>query len=439
MSIRESCVVLLQAAVCTLLVHSFATAADEAGYRYLFIDDRHVASSRGVELVMNAPYQDHEPVLVAERPWESSIGSYNTIIKEGERFRLWYHASQRTVPPGTPPAETYAAAKESARKYPTLQYICYAESSDGVNWHKPKLGLYEFGGNNDNNIVLDPQGGIRRYHGCCVFVDPHARPEERYKMWAPLQALTSPDDSEPAPKDGLRQWYSADGIHWTMYGEDEPNPGGNYDSLNVPFWDVRLERYVGYKRNWFKHPAGYSYRGTHRVESPDFQEWKVTHEIRLDDLLDQFVEVKRQRTTPILDFYTQPVIQYPGAPDVYLMFPSAFWHWGEPVYPASEEYGLSERGLLHKGGFPNGLDTQLVVSRDGINWLRVGDRRPFLRLGPTDKWDSGSIYVFPGLIEVGEAMWIYYGGNNTRHGRRLSGVESHHAIFRSRLRRRWFT
>ncbi len=425
-------------AVCLVLLCSLVSIAGADGYKYLFVDDRYVASSQGVEFVMNPPYQDHEPVLVSDQPWEGRLGSYSTIIKEGERFRLWYFGVRSEIPPDTPVPETYEGFKEMVGKYPNQQYICYAESSDGVNWEKPNLGLYEFEGSKDNNIVLDPEGGRRRWHGCCVFIDPHAPPEERYKMWSPLQTLSSPDDAEPAPQDGIRQFYSADGIHWTMYGEDKPNPGGNYDSLNIAFWDVRLEKYVGYKRNWFKHPAGYSYRGTHRVESPDFRDWKVTHSIRLDDVLDQFVEVNRQRTTPIMDFYTQTVIQYPDAPDVYLMFPSAFWHWGGPMYPASGEYDLSERGLLHKGGFPDGLDVQLAVSQDGIKWTRVGGRHPFLRLGPTGKWDCSSIYAVPGLVAVGDEMWIYYGGNSTKHGQAYWAADAHCGIFRARLRRDGF-
>ena len=50
---------------------------------------------------------------------------------------------------GTPP-----------KKATHREVTCYAESRDGVNWSKPNLGLFEFNGSKDNNIVLDGLGHI---------------------------------------------------------------------------------------------------------------------------------------------------------------------------------------------------------------------------------------------------------------------------------------
>ena len=33
--------------------------------------------------------------------------------------------------------------------------VCYAESKDGINWVKPRLGLREYAGSKENNIILD--------------------------------------------------------------------------------------------------------------------------------------------------------------------------------------------------------------------------------------------------------------------------------------------
>jgi hypothetical protein len=40
---------------------------------------------------------------------------------------------------------------------------CYAESRDGITWTKPKLGLFEFEGSMENNIIA------RRCDGCSTF------------------------------------------------------------------------------------------------------------------------------------------------------------------------------------------------------------------------------------------------------------------------------
>ena len=41
---------------------------DIGSSKQLFVDDRFIASSRGVELVMNPPYPSPEPVLTADAP-----------------------------------------------------------------------------------------------------------------------------------------------------------------------------------------------------------------------------------------------------------------------------------------------------------------------------------------------------------------------------------
>ena len=70
---------------------------------------------------------------------------------------------------------------------------CYAESDDGLTWTKPNLGLFEFNGNPNNNIVWD-------LHGACVFRDEdESDPQKRYKMigfcrrYRNVFLLTSPD------------------------------------------------------------------------------------------------------------------------------------------------------------------------------------------------------------------------------------------------------
>ena len=55
---------------------------------------------RNVRLTMNAPYQDHEPVLMPEAPWEYRLHPYATVMREGDTFRLWYLAYEWDPPAG---------------------------------------------------------------------------------------------------------------------------------------------------------------------------------------------------------------------------------------------------------------------------------------------------------------------------------------------------
>ena len=61
---------------------------------------------------------------------------------------------------------------------------CYAVSNDGIHWTRPNLGLFEYEGSKDNNIVL---GDMPPYsHNFCPMIDPRddIPADERYKMCA---------------------------------------------------------------------------------------------------------------------------------------------------------------------------------------------------------------------------------------------------------------
>src|SRR6185437_2900040 len=68
------------------------------------------------------------------------VGLYGTVIRDGNKFRMWYMASPERLQPG------------ERQKY--WRPMCYAESEDGMHWNKPELGLVEFNGNRRNNICL---------------------------------------------------------------------------------------------------------------------------------------------------------------------------------------------------------------------------------------------------------------------------------------------
>ena len=150
--------------------------------RQLLFDPLFLADSKGVELKMNAPYQDAEPVLTLDRPWEvGRFGRYHTVMLEGDMFRMWYEVQTR--------------ADGRARKL-----LCYAESTDGVHWQKPVLGIISFNGSRENNIVGPPSPNASQ-QGATVFRDDHGPAEERYKLWTKYMA--SDEDREQGIDTGL--------------------------------------------------------------------------------------------------------------------------------------------------------------------------------------------------------------------------------------------
>ena len=174
---------------------------DIGGHKELFIDGAPVASMRNVRLTMNAPYQDHEPVLLPQAPWEYRIHPYATVLREGDTFRLWYLAYEWDPPAGVDLPVSGAAADAALFWQHTRGRLCYAESSDGVHWQRPNLSLVDYRGSGDNNILGPAVHDSVRQAGCnagTVFKDPTAPPERQYKLWSEIKVAQRASPACPA-------------------------------------------------------------------------------------------------------------------------------------------------------------------------------------------------------------------------------------------------
>ncbi len=58
---------------------------------------------------------------------------------------------------------------------------------------------------------------------------------------------------------------------------------------------------------------------------------------------------------------------------------------------------------------------QLLFSRDGINFVRCGNRQPFLNVGELGTWDDQMIYTLGVPVQIGNEFYIYYNGFNFKH------------------------
>lgn len=365
-----------------------ADAADIGSRKQLFIDRKWIRNARGVQLNVNPPQKDGI-VLEGTVDWEKDhIGSYLSVIEHEGMLRMWYMAF---------------AGKGGGR-------LCYATSSDGVHWQRPKLGLVEFQGSRENNIVL---GSFREG---AVMLDPVAPPQERFKTLASYGGKR-PSALGVSTIGSLMLMSSPDGIHWNRERQVLPfHP----DSMNTLFWDQRIGKYAAYLRGW--NPL----RVAVRAEIARDQVWNtwpfqsgVTPRY-LWSFLTKGTEVwppaiTKEMPTVIAadssdpkncDIYTPNVQPYPWADDVYLAFPSMFRHTAPPG-----SNGIPMAGVL---------DVQLAVSRDGITFLRE-DRRSYVSRGLPGDADSHSIYMGLGLIRRGAYLYQYYAGGSTDHAASLKG------------------
>ena len=152
--------------------------------KQLFIDDKLIAESDGITLTMNPPQQIPEPVLVIDRPWEGVIGAYNTVLKEGDRFRLWYDV---LLPEGSSEI---------------LRGIAYAESDDGIHWTKLNQNLIEFQGlKRKQPRCAASSGRTARRDGRC---DRFQRYESCLSVRRALQALDQDAAHSPGGYSGWK-------------------------------------------------------------------------------------------------------------------------------------------------------------------------------------------------------------------------------------------
>src|SRR5687767_938047 len=112
--------------------------------RELLVDRWLLAEMRGADLRLHSP-RSAGVVLSMDRPWEGRYSTYATILSQENRHRLYYRG--RAALPETNDQK----AADFDREW---QVTCLAESSDGIHWTRPNLGLFEVAGTSDNNVVL---------------------------------------------------------------------------------------------------------------------------------------------------------------------------------------------------------------------------------------------------------------------------------------------
>lgn len=325
--------------------------------RQLFVDTHFLAETQGTRLQLHPPRKSGEKLLVYDQPWESATLNWFSVLQDKgvidrqARFRMWYECYDVA---GWPTADDTS--------------FCYAESRDGVHWTKPALGMWEYQGSRQNNILFRQigRGDHRsRVHGSGVFMDPQAPPEARYKVVS--QGLWK----NKTPPYRIAGMVSPDGLHWTRL--PEPICDVFADSQYSCFWDPQVREYVLFGRT-----AG----NIGRAQSPNFAQFPPLSLVLQSDARDPSPS----------NLYNAAAVRYPGAP-LYLMFPS----------------------LYQRDPKIDTLDIRLAVSRDSVHWTYPEQGKAFIPLGPPGAWDSGSLYIGQGMIEVGEEYWFYYSGSPLRH------------------------
>lgn len=365
----------------SLTVGAHAAEPIDLGSRWeLFVDEFLVAQKQGVSLKLHEPVK-REIVLTTDKPWEGITCAYFSVIQDGNKVLLYYRGSS------------------GGSDHSDAQVTCVAESTDGIQFTRPKLGLIEAGGTKDNNVIWR---GVEA-HNFSPFLDanPKTPPEQRYKA---LGGVKQPGKNwhQGETPGGLYAFASADGVHWKKIRDTPVITKGAFDSQNLAFFDTTRNRYACFSRIFLN-----KVRAVQSHHSSDFLAWS-------DGVPHAYAE-----GVPWEHFYTSATVPCPTAPHLFLSFPKRF---------------VTTRKKVPEHDGPGVSDAVFMSSRDGVKW-----DRPFLeawvRPGPDLKnWTERNNMTANGIV-AGEAEWSLYISEHYRHAdhriRRLTvrkqGFASMHA------------
>lgn len=341
----------------------------------LFADDSGVASRSGLQRTVQTARTRPRPVLEGTLPQEGSRVYLTGSVYLDEAtglLRMWY-AGHPDLPGGKKPkVEGFRSGKGN--------FVLFATSKDGLAWDRPALGLHEFQGSKENNIIYD-------FHSPSVLLDARdPEPARRYKM---LGSLTGAYYSATSP----------DGLRWS--GPDQPFLNSQ-DNITLT-QDPRTGEYLAFLRKWPTIVSELPRRTVWLSRSRDFVAWSKPELVFApDEEDDAWAAAPGQRTE------VNNLSVFPHAAG-FLGFPTIF-RVTATDRPAAE---LGPGQSATDGT----LDVQLITSADGRKWQRTDKREPIIPRGAPGAFDAGSIFsVCSTVVHQGDETWVYYTGISTTHG-----------------------
>ncbi len=311
-------------------VMSGADAVDVGKRLELFVDDHLIARTTGdVSRQLIRPVAK-DVVFEAGEPWEGNTSGYYTFFRDSDMYRMIYRGWQ------------HDEQKKAAHK----EVTCYAESKDGIHWTKPNLGLFDWNGSKENNIVWLGPGT----HNFTAFLDanPKAPPESRYKAFGGIGDYGG----------GLVPFESPDCVHWKLTRQKPVITNGAFDSQNLAFWDTVRNEYRAYWRYF-----GNGVRSIRTATSKDFIHWENESDLKYPD------------GTPNEHLYTNAIQKYFRAPHLFIGFPTRYEPKSQQVEPI------------------------LMTSRDGSTFQRYPDA-VIPRTALKDRNHNRSNYMAWGMFQL---------------------------------------
>jgi hypothetical protein len=328
----------------------------------LFVDDWLIETLHDASLKLHHPVP-HEAVLHFRAPWEGADTHYVTMLQFGGEFRAYYYSHRQ--------------GRELV--------VAVATSSDGVAWQRPNLGIHEWDGSRENNIIWI--GDLAETFAPFVDTNPGSDPAQRFKAVAAVNVPGANRVKERWPV--LVPFVSADGYRWRQLRDEPILTDGAFDSQNLIYWDAYRGHYVAFYRDFIERDStGMDrIRGIKWAVSKDWLNWPDG----------QWLDYGG---APLEHFYTNAAISYFRAPHLYLAFPMRF---------------IPERTLLAEHPEVGVSDGIFMSSRDGLHWDRRF-REAFLRPGrDREAWTDRTNGIAWGILPTAPDELSIYWIDHFRH------------------------
>jgi hypothetical protein len=380
--------------------------------RLFFFDAACLQEQSEVSLVP-PPLEKLGPLLRGGSPSDkdgvsSAMGSFIMPLDSGG-YRLYYTGIRRT-PPG--------------------QSVCVADSSDGVRWTKPKLGLRQIDGEKTNALFIEglPPDSSAGQPSMVRLSDG------RWRMYVWIGR------SKPR----ILRYVAAestDGLHWKAVNVDSPclwhplelSPMESWSWLDGPesrkAWDQS------------QHTAGDSFTALKGLRSNDavhtytnpaggyemFAVWALPNRpgsgrrVEADNARAMLRVLHRRTSEDGLRWSDPELILVPDGNDAW---DQQFYYLAQHRMPVADRMDALRIGFLGRYRvIDQDMDIEFVYSKDGREWHRPM-RGAWLPRGPEGSLDSTRIYMPSHLIDRGDHWLGLYSAANVKHNMAREGGEN---------------
>ncbi len=320
--------------------------------RVLFLDLAELQEIEGLEHALHTGEKTSpDPVLVGTPgTWDAArCKVYGDVFVDEAtgKWQMWYAGTEDVI------------GGEGGGTLRTSRHVGYATSRDGIHWAKPVLGIVDYRGSRENNLVaLDGQAAqILNVEGI-----PGAK--KRLRMYT--MSFWKSNDPQDGARTHFRARESDDGLHWE-------------DVARIPvFLDVAtviLDRDAA-------DPA-VRFKAYGQLYGADVIERQLAMSTSEDGL----------RWTPARVILS-PIDLGAGESEGHFMGVTRYG----PYYIALCDAQYSNHSTA----------TELAISRDGLHFQRLMPGRKVIPLGPMGTYDASMITLSDGFVATADKFWQYY-------------------------------